>query len=186
MLAVFVIIILLFIWVNSMFPAELSSRESGWVQRLLQSVLDFVYSGRIQASLDALAARLPGTLGRAVVGLKQSLDGLLAQGPEYVVRKAAHFSEYALLGFFVELLAASLSGRLRFLVPEGLCLAVALIDECIQFFSDGRSAQLKDVFIDLSGATIGVLLALLLIAIFGKRGEKSYLPSHLERKAGSE
>ena len=160
LLIVFVAVILLFIWVNSMFPAELSSKESGWVQRLLRPALDFIYSGRLQASLDALAARLPEPLGRAVAMVKEALEGLLIQGPIYLVRKAAHFSEYALLGLFVELLCMSFADRLLFFIPEGLCLAAALIDEGIQLFSDSRSAQLRDVCIDL-----GVLIAMLVLAV---------------------
>ena len=165
LLIVFVAAILLFIWVNSMFPAELSSKESGWVRRLLRPVLDFIYSGRLHASLDALAACLPEPLGRAVATVKRALKGLLIQGPTYLVRKAAHFSEYALLGLFVELLCVSFADRLLFLMPESLCLAAALIDEGIQLFSDGRSAQLRDVCIDLSGATLGLLIAMLVLAV---------------------
>ena len=163
--AAFVVITLLFIWVNSIFPAELSSKESGWVQRLLRPALDFLYSGRIEASLDALAPRLPAPLDRAVLGVKAALEGLLAHGPTYVVRKAAHFSEYALLGIFMALLFASLNGRRRFFLPEGACLVAALIDEGIQLFSEGRGSSLRDVCIDFSGATLGVLVALLILTI---------------------
>ena len=165
LLIVFVAVILLFIWVNSMFPAELSSKESGWVQRLLRPALDFIYSGRLHASLDALAARLPEPLGGSIAKIKEALEGLLIQGPTYLVRKVAHFSEYALLGLFVELLCMSFADRLLFFIPEGLCLAAALIDEGIQLFSDSRSAQLRDVCIDLSGATLGVLIAMLVLAV---------------------
>ena len=162
MLIVLVAMILLFIWVNSILPAELSNQESGWVRRLLRPVLGFIYSGRLHASLDALAARLPEPLGTKI---KVALEGLLTQGPTYLVRKAAHFSEYALLGLFVELLCVSFADRLLFFIPEGLCLAAALIDEGIQLFSDGRSAQLRDVCIDLSGATLGLLIAMLALVV---------------------
>ena len=91
LLIVFVAVIFLFIWVNSMFPAELSSKESGWVQRLLRPSLDFIYSGRLHASLDALAARLPEPLGGSIAKIKETLEGLLTQGPTYLVRKVATF-----------------------------------------------------------------------------------------------
>ena len=170
----FVTVTLLFIWVNSMLPSDLSGQESGWVQKLLQPVLDWIYNGRIQAGLAALAARLPAPLARAALGLAAAAERLLARGPEFLVRKAAHFSEYMLLGFLMGLLCVSRDGRRRFFLPEGACLAAALIDEGIQFFSEGRAPQLRDVCIDLSGATLGLLVGLLLLSVlwfFGKKRE---------------
>ena len=172
LLTVFVVITLLFIWINSMFPADVSGQMSGWVQRLLQPVLDFLYSGRIEGALAKLASRLPAPLEKAVLGAKGALERLLALGPVHLVRKAAHFSEYALLGFFMGLLCVSRDGRLRFLLPECLCLAAAFIDEGIQLFSEGRGASLRDVCIDLSGATLGVLIALLVLVIVGHIGRR--------------
>lgn len=52
-----------------------------------------------------------------------------------------------------------------FLIPEGMCLAAALIDEGIQLISNSRSAHLKDVYIDLSGATLSVLSAMLVLIV---------------------
>ena len=165
-LIVFVALTLLFIWVNSMLPADLSSRESGWVQRLLAPVLDYLYSGRPQAALRTLAARLPGRMGTAVERLAQALDAyILSHYPSVLVRKAAHFSEYMLLGFLLGLLFVRRDGRSRFLLPEGACLAAAAVDESIQLFAAGRAAQLRDVCIDLSGATLGLTVALLLLAV---------------------
>ncbi len=155
-----------------MFPADVSGQMSGWVQRLLQPVLDFLYSGRIEGALAKLASRLPAPLERAVLWAKKAMEELLALGPVYLVRKAAHFSEYTLLGFFMGLLCVSRDDRLRFLLPEGLCLVAALIDEGIQLFSEGRGASLRDVCIDLSGATLGVLIALLVLVIVGHMGRK--------------
>lgn len=159
------VLTLLFIWCNSMLPADLSSTESGWVQKLLKPALDFIYSGRIQAGLRILAEKLPERVRTAVLHMTALLDErLMSLYPSVLVRKAAHFSEYALLGFLMGLLWVRQDGRSRFLLPEGLCLAAASIDECIQLFVDGRAGQLRDVCIDLSGATMGLLIALTLLA----------------------
>ena len=53
----------------------------------------------------------------------------------------------------------------RFLLLEGACLLAASIDEGIQLFSEGRGVSFRDVCIDLSGATLGVLIALLTLMI---------------------
>ena len=44
-------------------------------------------------------------------------------------------------------------------------LLTALTDETIQMFSDGRSSQLTDVWLDLSGAMAGILVGLFCLAL---------------------
>ena len=78
-----------------------------------------------------------------------------------VVRKLAHFSEYAVLGVLARGLFASLR-RERGTRPWPMALLVALVpvaDECVQLFVPGRSGQPADVLIDLSGLACGALLA---------------------------
>ena len=45
-------------------------------------------------------------------------------------------------------------------------LLTALTDETIQMFSDGRSSQLTDVWLDFSGVCSGVFAALLVLTFF--------------------
>ncbi len=119
-LAIVAILILAFIWGQSMLPARNSAAESGWLR------------GRIINPLLAL------------VGL----------GPvsSYTVRKTAHVAEFFALSVFVALF-------FRGSVPRAfpVCFAAAFLDETIQIFS-GRSAQLKDVWIDLIGIVLGLAL----------------------------
>lgn len=78
-----------------------------------------------------------------------------------IVRKCAHFSEYAVLG----VIARGLFSRLR--AERGVpawagVLAVAAVpvaDECLQLFVPGRTGMPTDVLIDLAGATTGALLS---------------------------
>lgn len=87
-----------------------------------------------------------------------------------VVRKGAHFSEYAVLGVLAfGLFRARL--RERGLPPFPTAYAVALVpvaDECLQLFVPGRSGQPTDVLIDLAGICAGVLLAWL----WARRGRR--------------
>jgi VanZ family protein len=74
-----------------------------------------------------------------------------------VVRKLAHATEFAALG--AELTA--LWRVLRHEDPTRVALGgvgAALIDETIQLFVEGRSGQIRDVWIDLSGFAVGCLL----------------------------
>lgn len=77
----------------------------------------------------------------------------------FLVRKTAHFTEYAVLGVL-----ASQAGdprgsrvRLRYLVIAAVLVLVPCVDEAIQLFVSGRCGQLADVLLDCCGALTGVL-----------------------------
>lgn len=82
-----------------------------------------------------------------------------------LVRKGAHFSEFALLGcltaILVKLLRRCLSLSVGALLTVGMpavfCFMVAVADETYQIFTN-RGASPLDVCIDGSGALCGVLL----------------------------
>ena len=85
---------------------------------------------------------------------------------DHVVRKTAHFSEYALLAMlFFGALLPSLSQRSRFR-HYGLSwlftALYAMTDELHQLFVSERSGSLKDVGIDSLGAAAGLAAAFLL------------------------
>ena len=95
---------------------------------------------------------------------------LYIERSEFFIRKLAHFSEYAALGLSLILpLCAFYSGSFKkktlFLTSWMICIAYAASDELHQFFSPGRSPQIRDVVIDSFGALAGILLGLLLIRI---------------------
>ncbi len=82
----------------------------------------------------------------------------------HMVRKLAHFTEYAALGGLMALLLHE-EGRKRFFYISyaALCaLAAAVVDEGIQLFADGRGAQVQDVLLDLGGAVFGLAAVLVL------------------------
>ncbi len=91
----------------------------------------------------------------------------------FIVRKAAHFTEYAILGVLLALeLAYFVKGWLRrFFEPLTFALQASFIDETIQLFVEGRSGQVSDMWIDTAGAALGILITL---AIIGNRRSKRY------------
>lgn len=82
------------------------------------------------------------------------------------VRKAAHFSIYALLGFLVSLLIGEygVSGYKKVIYASGISFLYACSDEIHQIFVEGRSCELRDILIDTCGAFTGVLISLFIIA----------------------
>lgn len=75
-----------------------------------------------------------------------------------VLRKIAHATEFALLGVVVaKLMNFDFKKYCWHFLLSGL--GVAFFDETIQLFSEGRAAQISDVWIDLGGYFVGGLLA---------------------------
>ena len=90
---------------------------------------------------------------------------------QHVVRKAAHFSEYAILGLMIRLCLESWFGRRRFMLPAAWIAGVlyAATDELHQLRIDGRSGQRSDVMLDSCGVLAGVLAASLILYLWWRK-----------------
>lgn len=88
----------------------------------------------------------------------------------FYVRKAAHFSIYAVGGILMFLLLKqyNFSNIRAFLCAVGICFCYAVSDETHQTLIAGRSGQFRDVCIDTAGATTGVLFAIVVGGIINK------------------
>lgn len=87
-----------------------------------------------------------------------------------LVRKLAHFAEFALLGGESALLLRAIGRSANFLrggFSLLCCLLAALCDETVQIFS-GRGAGIVDCWIDFAGAFFGFCLLLGLSGLLGK------------------
>ncbi|OGS53477.1 MAG: hypothetical protein A2Y20_02650 [Firmicutes bacterium GWF2_51_9] len=70
-----------------------------------------------------------------------------------IIRKGAHFSEYAVLGGLSSMNARMNQNRLFY-----LSALLPFLDETIQTQIDGRAGRFSDVLIDLSGYLLGYLI----------------------------
>ena len=75
----------------------------------------------------------------------------------YDIRDLAHTVEFAILGLELMFLIRNKKRTLRCLKSVSYCGFVALLDETIQNFS-GRAPELIDIWHDILGAVIGVLI----------------------------
>lgn len=98
------------------------------------------------------------------IGIKRELS-------EHIIRKTAHFTEYALLGTLL-----AIDCFLFILHIKDICmitlfsgLVTALIDETIQLFPEGRSSLVTDVWLDFSGIGAGLILSLFIHRLYIKR-----------------
>ena len=128
------------------------------------AVLAFIWGN----SLDS-AAESSLKSGRMRELIRPLLELLVGQGnvTEHLVRKLAHFTEFAVLGALLLLLtAAAFRVRLQSVVNCLFFLTLAaLTDETIQLYSPGRSSQVTDVWLDSVGVLAGILAALVLMAL---------------------
>ena len=102
----------------------------------------------------SLAARwLPVVLWAAVIFAFSAVPSLSSGlgGWDYVLRKIAHVSEYAILG-------ALLARALPELAAFWAGVAYAVSDEVHQHFVPGRHGAVLDVAIDAAGVLAGILL----------------------------
>jgi len=80
------------------------------------------------------------------------------------VRKAAHFTIYALLGASVfaavKLFVKKLKKQL--IITACVCAAYAAADEIHQLFTGGREGRITDVLIDSAGFVFGVIIVLVI------------------------
>ncbi len=92
----------------------------------------------------------------------------------FIVRKAAHFTEYGVLGVLLALeMAQFVRGWFRrFVEPLLLALSVAFVDETIQLFVVGRSGEVRDMWIDVAGAALAIVITLAIIG--NRRGKRRY------------
>ena len=112
-----------------------------------------------------LIERLFGGLFRKL-GINLS-DIKIFAAVDHIVRKLAHFGEYALLGF-------NLSGFLstfdkpKYFTPAAAAASgflYACSDEFHQYFVPARSARFTDVLIDFSGVLTGTVFFIVLFAV---------------------
>ncbi len=149
--------------------------ERGWV-RLLLWIAVIAVCGMIfffSAQDGETSEQTSAGIVRWVIGLLVSgFDSLalaeqnaIFETTSLLIRKGAHFAEFAMLGFFVRLLLRSYRARRGWLWAWVAGTLYAFTDELHQFFSSARNASLMDVLIDSAGVACGAWIAGLLLLI---------------------
>ena len=136
---------------------RLTDRERTPVRLIVLRVLFTLFAASGLRSA-AVTEWLNGGLARVGVGWRFS---------ERLVRKLGHFSEYALLGFWLMLSLRVYTRRILSYIswPLFFGLLAGLLYEGIQMFADGRGSDVRDVVIDFSGVVFGLLAALFLLLL---------------------
>ena len=121
---------------------------------------------------------LPGSVSGAISHFVRDILAFILPGSSPdpdgghgLIRKLAHFTEFACLGALFAWLFGMLAKPFPIALPCGFL--VACIDETIQRFVPNRGPALKDVLIDTSGVLFGIGLLLLGYTIRKKRAKRS-------------
>ena len=83
----------------------------------------------------------------------------------FLVRKAAHMSEYAVLAILLGLTIRGYKKEPWLLLALAATAAYAATDEFHQLFVEGRSARIFDVTVDFVGGVIGISFVQLILKI---------------------
>lgn len=142
LLAAAAVACMFWIWSNSLWPAEQSAGQSGWVLELLTPLLKWL----------PIPQTLWHTMIRKLAHMAEyALLGLLWERASIRTERTP---------------AVSRLGK-----TLAVCMAVALMDETLQTFVPGRAGLVADVWIDLLGALGGVLSGWLFEVMAGARAK---------------
>ena len=99
--------------------------------------------------------------------LLKLLQKLFGEGAlsDFIVRKAAHFSEFALLRFLFNFSFYFTYGKPKRIISVALTSLYAVSDEVHQIFVEGRACQALDWVIDTCGAAAGMLAFVIILLI---------------------
>lgn len=156
---VLLIACMVFVFCMSSQNADESSGTSGRVIRL---VLKLVYS-----DFEELSAH-------------ERLE--MIESFQFIVRKGAHFSIYAVMGFLSFISVGTyiaIPFKFRLLMSSLICLLYSISDEIHQTFIPGRSGELRDVCIDFCGS----LLAITIMCLVVKYSKKQFINKYFKGRS---
>ena len=146
------------------------------IGRIIMTILCVAAIGMIFFNSSLNADDSTGMSSPLVEGINRFLDSVHIDitVTEKAVRKAAHFTEYAILGALLSVTAWLYVNKRKETLVTALPLGcgVAVCDEIIQLFPKGRSFEIKDILIDCSGILFSVLIVQLILYIKEKRKAK--------------
>ena len=122
---------------------------------LLLLVVVFTCFILFNSSLDmSVSGKMSSEAADLISGIANALDIRLDGNVEHSLRKLAHFCEFAILGglWCCTFAAFHVGNRTATGYILLFCLFTAVADEYVQFFTPGRSSQVRDVLLDFSGA----------------------------------
>ena len=140
-----------------------------WVLIAILLCLMFYFSGQdgsqSNSTSEPLARWLMPRLDLRLAKRDARQTRVVLEISQRIVRKFAHFSEYALLAFLLVILLETYGLRASGLWAWLLTVLWAVGDEAHQFFVQARSADWWDVAVDGSGGLAGAVFACFVVGL---------------------
>lgn len=117
----------------------------------------FIFTNSLQSGETSMSAS--GTIVEWLRAIIAPVRKVSTEKLQYIVRKAAHFAEYFLLGIELSSIMLMISKKIFtpwLFMPLFLTLFTAAIDEFIQSFT-GRTSLVSDVLLDFSGGVCALI-----------------------------
>jgi len=146
-----------------------------WTAVFLWMLLIFSLSSQVATQSSELSWKVTkviiGTIGKIVpLNIESSTTTDLVLQFDHMVRKFAHGTVYFVLGVLVmnALRRSGIYGYRNVVFALLICMLYAISDEVHQLFVPGRGGQIKDVIIDSTGVSVGILVYLLISRVVKK------------------
>lgn len=144
------------------------TRKLLWLLRIVCSLcvigtIAFIFQNSLEVAEES------GSKSEVVQQIVNKVAATVGAGPISLlaIRKMAHFSEFAMLGFWMVLCVRLYWEKFWKLLgwPMFAGLLVAVLDETIQRYVPGRASSTVDVLIDFAGNVSGLLAGIAVILI---------------------
>ncbi|BAH08416.1 VanZ family protein [Clostridium kluyveri] len=127
-----------------------------WILVVLWMVVIFIFSNEsstMSNEKSRLFIYLIQTLGL-------DLNAFFGNLSNFMVRKASHFLEYFILAILLfNIIKGKFEIKKVFIISIVIVVVYACTDEIHQIFIPGRTARIKDIFIDTVGGSMGLLVS---------------------------
>lgn len=117
-------------------------------------VMGFILSNSLRAGTDS--SQQSSRVMALLVKVFPFLPRLFGENLHHFVRKLAHFTEFAALGFFTAGFLRSLNfTKTKYILGLVYLALVPALDETLQIFTPDRGPSVRDAALDFSGAVTG-------------------------------
>lgn len=149
------------------FDTEISKNKMFTVVLTIITIA-YIFFIWVHSSMSAEASTEESTSVLSFIDTIFKWLGLSFELTDHIIRKTAHFCEFALLGALVLWNGYLFNHKvIKNLLSCGfICLATATIDEAIQLSSPGRAGMVTDILLDFSGVIAGFLFFIIVYNLF--------------------
>ena len=140
-----------------------------WTAVILWMAIIFYLSHQPAAESSELSRGITKVIIQTIEKVAPNIE-LDIRSLNHIVRKNAHFFAYLVLGVLVinALRVSGVKGYRSIALALGICILYAISDEVHQLFIPGRSCEVRDVIIDTAGASVGIMVYLVVGRVVGE------------------